>query len=170
MEIVVPVGQGQPGDSFELEQVAPVQTVPDAAAQAEPPGSPGGHWKEEDRTFAGSDIEIRIILFRTDQHPDGRLVQIVVKDFHQTQESAWYRERQLTQESPLDQLQARGINEVFQRFWFLLEEQRKKAAAASAKTRPAPASVAPGVPPATPPRPSVVRQSAAPKTQQLEFF
>lgn len=190
MEITIPAGQGQEGDSFELSSEEPTtssvpfleaserDSLPPPPAQAQ--ASSGGSWREEDRTFPGSDIAITIVLFREDGHPDGRLVQIVVKDFGDVCASKTYRARQLTRDSELDGLQQQGLNEVVQQFWFLLEERRKKAVQEKARQKSAPAQVSPAtasasppphtpasIPPATQPVPKA--KPASPQTQ-FEFF
>jgi hypothetical protein len=180
MELAIPPGYGPPGDSYEVpvDQVATAETE---AANA-PPVTLA--WRNEDRTsFPASDIAISVVLFREDGHPDGRLVQIVVQNFGETRAGGTYRERQLSLESPLDRLQANGINPVVQQFWMLLEEQRQKAARsprvnAATLASSAPASAAtptsavptaasqPVSTPAPRPQPAPVQ----PQQTQFEFF
>lgn len=177
--IPIPPDQGQLDDSFDLdpqETLAQPDTkaVGPATTEEVVPALPerAGGWSMEDQTFEGSDIEIRAVLFRANGHPEGRLVQILIQNFAGVRESGWFREHQLTHESAFDQLQEKGINVVFQRFWVRLEEQKK--ATTSAKKRPTPAPIAPTAPaPAAvpiPPAPPPVARPAIPATQQYEFF
>lgn len=168
MEIRIPPGQGQEGDTCDLAQLdQPARSsvtdermhqaaVPVQAESSE--SAAGMTWKEEDQTFPGSDIAITIVLFREDGHPDGRLVQITVQDFRETRVTKAYRAHQLTTESELDALQTNGLNDVVQQFWLRLEDQRKKAAEGASQHKRAPARVSA----ATSPSVSVPSASPAP--------
>lgn len=169
MALEIPVGYGEPGDSYELsvDQVVSVETPAPAQGSGAQPASAGTAqqtavslaWKNEDRaSFTESDITLSVTMFREDGHPDGRLVQTIVHNFGEIRVSTSFRALVPTQESFLDWLKANGgLDVLLQQFWLQLEEQRKKAAQTLARSQRANVAAFPCAPAA----PSVSASTSA---------
>lgn len=75
--------------------------------------------------FDGSDVCIQILLHRADEHPQGRLVSILIHNFEGQPVIGTFREAELTEKSRLDSIH-KAIYPLIQRFLLDLSGRKHK--------------------------------------------
>jgi len=131
--------QEQPVEEEELPEVVAGAVLPEGATAALPPepvGQPANLTpttpREDTTDFDLSDIEIRILLQRTDGDPRGRSVSVVIHNFSGNPVVRDFREEDLTDTARLDAIQ-RAIYPTMQAFLLELAERKQKKLAEAAK-------------------------------------